>query len=144
MPSTGVPSMIPSMQNPRNLDVWHCALDLAALAYEVTKHLPADERFGLTSQMTRAAVSIGSNIAEGCGRDGDREYLRFLHNAMGSAGELQFQLEVVKRLQLVPEDGLIAFEKTLGQTRAMLSRLILSIRRRSESLADERPKRVSR
>ena len=129
------------MQNPRNLDVWHRALELAALAYSATNHFPREVRFGLTSQMRRAAISVGSNISEGCGRDGDREYLRFLHNAMGSASELQFQLELVKRLQLVPVDSLRALEKTLGQLRGMLTRLILSVRERSESLGDERPRR---
>src|SRR6476660_5692596 len=67
------------MQNPGNLRVTTCARELVAELYTATTRFPVSEQFGLTAQMRRAAVSIGSNIAEGCGRSGERELIRFLH-----------------------------------------------------------------
>ncbi len=76
------------MQNPDNLQVTRKARELAVETYRCTASFPRDERFGLTAQMRRAAVSIGSNISEGCGRGGNRELVAFLHYALGSASEL--------------------------------------------------------
>ena len=71
------------MQNVKNLQVAERAKTLAVLIYRTTGEFPSTERFGLTAQMRRAALSIGSNIAEGCGREGDRELARFVQIAMG-------------------------------------------------------------
>jgi four helix bundle protein len=67
------------MQNPKNLLVTTKAIELAVSVYQATSRFSPSERYGLTSQMRRAAVSIGSNIAEGCGRRGDKELIAFLH-----------------------------------------------------------------
>jgi four helix bundle protein len=84
------------MANFRQLEVWqkahHATLDI----YRLTRSFPQDERFGLVSQMRRAAVSIGSNLAEGRGRYGDAEFGRFVQIALGSAYELQYQSLVAK------------------------------------------------
>ena len=77
------------MQDFRNLDVWQRARTLTKTVYEMTTDFPETEVFGLRSQMRRATVSICSNIAEGCGRRGDREFRRFRDVAMGSACELE-------------------------------------------------------
>ena len=77
-----------------DLTVWQKAMSLVVEIYELTSSLPDDERFGLTSQMRRAAVSVPSNIAEGFERGGDREFLQFLAIAKGSCGEVRAQLYV--------------------------------------------------
>ena len=116
------------MQSASRLRVYAHAEDLAVLVYQLTRGLPADERFGLSSQMRRAAVSIGSNIAEGCGRDSNAELLRFLRIALGSATELEFQLKLVRRLALT--DARSVDDATDGCTRLqrMLTLLIIRLR----------------
>jgi four helix bundle protein len=76
------------MQNYRQLEVWQRSHKFALWIYRNTAAFPREEMFGLTSQMRRAAISIGANLAEGCGRDGDAEMKRFSNIAMGSAYEL--------------------------------------------------------
>lgn len=80
------------MKDFRDLKVWEKAHRLALSIYRVTSTLPAEERYGLTSQLRRAAASIPANIAEGCGRGGDPEFARFLQISMGSASELEYHL----------------------------------------------------
>ena len=84
----------------RNLDVWQRAADLSAQTYRLTSRFPFAERYGLTNQMRRAAVSISSNIAEGAGRS-PAEFRRFLRIARGSLHELHSQLLVAERLEFV-------------------------------------------
>jgi four helix bundle protein len=85
------------MQNPDKLRVSHDALELADLLYDFTATFPREERFGLTAQMRRAVLSIGSNIFEGCGRQSNRSLVAFLYNAHGSTGELVFQNRFAER-----------------------------------------------
>ena len=116
-----------TMQSAKNLHVYAKALELAKAVYLITAAFPGDERFGLTSQMRRAAVSIGSNIAEGCGRRGDKELLGYLHIALGSASELEFQCELAIELEYI---GKADVSDVLGQVVAikrMLARLIKTI-----------------
>src|SRR2546430_6003358 len=80
------------MKDFRKLQVWEKAHQLALALYQVTASFPRDETYGLVSQIRRAAASIPSNIAEGCGRDGDPELSRFCTIARGSASELEYQL----------------------------------------------------
>ena len=86
------------MKSHKNLVVWQKSMKLVTRLYEVTRTFPKEELFGITSQMRRAAVSIPSNIAEGYGRVYGKETLRFLSNALGSASELETQLEICFRL----------------------------------------------
>ena len=79
------------MQNFRNLKVWNKAHKLTLDVYRSSRGFPRDELYGLTSQMRRAAASIGANVAEGCCRKGDVELGRFLQIAMGSASELEYE-----------------------------------------------------
>lgn len=85
-----------------SLKVWRNSVDLAKAVYQFTGYLPTDERFGLTSQMRRCAVSIASNIAEGASRRSNKEFLQFLYVARGSLGELETQLTIAEELELVP------------------------------------------
>ena len=116
------------MQSAKNLHVYGKALELAKLVYATTAAFPQHERFGLTSQMRRAAVSIGSNIAEGCGRRGDKELVGYLHIALGSASELEFQLELASALEYLGARDATRVQGTIEAVKRMLSRLILSLR----------------
>ena len=82
------------MFNFEKLDVWQKSIALADLVYALTKAFPADERFGLTNQMRRAAVSISSNIAEGASRSSKPDFRRFIEIAAGSAFELVSQARI--------------------------------------------------
>jgi four helix bundle protein len=80
------------MQDFRKLNVWHRAHRLTLDLYQATRAFPKEELYGLTTQIRRSASSIGANLAEGCGRGGDREFRRFLLIALGSASELEYHL----------------------------------------------------
>jgi len=88
----------------KNLDVWKKSMDLVESIYKVTQAFPDSEKFGLTNQMRRAAVSIPSNIAEGSARKGDKELIQFLYIALGSIAELETQYSIAIRLQFVNKD----------------------------------------
>lgn len=120
------------MQNHRNLKVTGRAVSLVKATYELTRAFPSDERFGLTSQMRRAAVSVGSNIAEGCGRGSDREFCRFLHVALGSATELEFQTELALELGFSTTQGIAGTVALVDEVKRMLSRLIVAVRARDK------------
>ena len=93
------------MKDFRKLQVWDKAHELALTLYQVTASFPRDETDGLASQIRRAASSIPSNIAEGCGREGDGELSRFCTIARGSASELEYQLLLARDLKLIqPND----------------------------------------
>ena len=115
------------MQSAKNLHVYGRALDLAKIVYATTSDFPDHERFGLTSQMRRAAVSVGSNIAEGCGRRGDKELVGYLHIALGSASELEFQSELAIELGYATQSDVRALLAKVVEVKRMLSRLILAI-----------------
>jgi len=83
----------------RTIDAWRKADDLAVFVYEVTRQsFPAEERYGLISQMRRAAVSVAANIAEGAGRQYLKEFLQFLYRARGSLSELEYYIHLASRL----------------------------------------------
>ena len=86
------------MHNIKDLKIWNKSIDLAIKVYDLTANFPADERFGLVSQIRRCAVSIPSNISEGGGRNSNKEFLHFLSVANGSSYELQTQLVISQRL----------------------------------------------
>jgi four helix bundle protein len=93
------------MGNYRNLSVWKQAHALTLRVYRSTQPLPSEERYGLAAQLRRAAVSVESNIAEGGGRQSDREQIRFLRIARGSIHELECQLLVSKDLKYLFPDS---------------------------------------
>jgi len=116
------------MRDHAKLKAFHLADDLTLTIYNATKSFPREEQFGLTSQMRRAAVSIASNIVEGCARRTENDYLRFLDMAFGSLRELQYQVSLAQRLGYCRgEDG-----KTLDgkctETSKVLAALIRSLR----------------
>ncbi len=118
------------MRDPYRLRVTAAAEDLAVLTYEATRQFPRDERFGLVSQMRRAAVSIGSNICEGCGRGSDRAFLPFLYQANGSNAELEFQTRLSRRLNFGVTEELTALLEGTYAMKCQLSSLIVTLQRR--------------
>ena len=92
------------MHRYQNLEVWNRAIDLTTMVYELTNEFPDDERFGLTSQIKRAVVSIASNIAEGAGRNSDKEFNQFLGYSLGSLSEVETQLIIAEKLKFVKGD----------------------------------------
>jgi four helix bundle protein len=92
------------MRPHEKLDVWKLSVEVVVKVYEITKAFPSDERFGLTSQIRRAAVSIPANIAEGAARQHDKEFIQFLSVAQGSASELETELLIAHRLEYLEED----------------------------------------
>lgn len=88
------------MHNYKELRIWQEAMEVAQAVYQITSAFPANEKFGLTSQINRAAISIPSNIAEGAGRSTNKEFSYFISVALGSAYELETQLLLASRIGL--------------------------------------------
>jgi len=116
------------MQSPTRLRVFLEAEELAVTVYRVTRVLPSDERYALVQQMRRAGVSVASNIAEGCGRGGNRELIRFLSIALGSATELECQLRLALRLEYIDRDSFHAVAEHARRVQRMLTSLIVTLR----------------
>jgi four helix bundle protein len=108
----------------KNLKVWQEAMNLASLVYEMSKTFPEDERYGLVSQMRRAAVSIPSNIAEGSARATKKDTIHFYVVARASLSELDTQLELCKMMQFVGESSFSALSQKLDVVDSLLSGLI--------------------
>ncbi len=92
------------MHNYKKLDVWNKAVDFATNVYQITKNFPKDELYGLISQLRRASVSISSNIAEGAGRNSDKEFRQFLNISFGSCSEIETQLIISHRLGYISDE----------------------------------------
>ena len=104
----------------RDLDTWQVGMAVVEETYRVTATLPDSERFGLRSQMRRAAVSIPSNVAESHGRGVSRGCLYFINVAIGSNAELDTQLEAARRLRFVSEDGARELQGSIDRVRQLL------------------------
>ena len=89
------------MHNFKELKVWKSGIEMSKLTFKLTRDFPAEERYGLISQMTRAAVLIPSNIAEGCGRKSNKEFHHFLNISLGSAFELETQCIIAKEFNYI-------------------------------------------
>lgn len=116
------------MQNFRDLKVWGKAHTVALEIYAATESFPAAERYGLTSQMRRAAVSIPANIAEGCVRGSDPDFARFLRMALGSASELEYLLLLTRDLKLLPDADYDDFLPDIEEVKRMLAALITRLK----------------
>ena len=104
------------------------AMELAKEIFKLSSSFPSSEKFGLTSQMNRCSVSMPSNIAEGCARDGEADYLRFLSIAFGSLRELHYQLNLSKRLGFLPNEDSSLIEPKVVETEKVLNGLIRALR----------------
>ena len=108
------------MHNYNNLQIWQQSMDLTTYIYKVVSNFPSMEKFGIASQMTRAAVSIPSNIAEGSGRATDKEFCHFLSIAIGSSYELHTQVVVCERVGYIDATLSEKLQETIQQLQRML------------------------
>lgn len=115
------------MRDFRKLEVWQLGMELVTLVYQEIKLLPNEEKFGLKSQIGRSAVSMPSNIAEGCSRSSNKELSRFLEISLGSSFELETQLEICVSLKYLSvndyqsiKDRLHLFQKKCGAFRKVI------------------------
>ena len=117
------------MRDHTKLRAFHLADEVVLLIYRVTKKFPKEEIYGLTSQMRRAAVSVPSNIVEGCARISQTEYLRFLEIAFGSLREVHYQFGLSKRLGYFDRHDTSYCESKIVETEKVLNALLQSMRK---------------
>jgi four helix bundle protein len=115
----------------KDLKVWKASMELVCEVYEVTRNFPDTERYALTSQMRRCAISVPSNIAEGWSRNSARSFISYLNIASGSMSELMTQLEIANRIHYLSQEKMTAFEIKGVQISKMLYMLIKRIESRS-------------
>lgn len=118
------------MHNLEELKIWQKAMEVAEQTYYLSASFPKDERFGMTSQIRRSAVSIPSNIAEGAGRNTKGEFANFLGIANGSAYELYTQLVLAHRLDLVAQDKVEPILSNVIEIQKMNYAFIKSLKRK--------------
>ena len=121
------------MRDPRKLRAFELADQFALLVYKHTMAFPREEQFGLTSQLRRAAVSIPSNIVEGCARATNADYLRFLDIAYGSSSEANYQISLAHRLSFLDDEKYSELQTLGSETARVLAGLIRSVRSTTEN-----------
>jgi four helix bundle protein len=122
------------MRDFRKIQVWEKAHRFALHIYKVTSAFPKDELYGLTSQMRRAAASIPSNIAEGCGRDTQAELARFIHIASGSASELEYHLILAHDLGYIDDEVYPELNSEINEIKRMLNGFEKAVQANSKNL----------
>ena len=118
----------------KKLNVWKESIELARDVYTLTSRFPSEERFGLTSQMRRAAISIPSNVAEGAARRSKKEFKNFVGMAQGSLSELDTQFELAVALGYLNRNDLGGLEERMLKIDKMLSGLIRSLTKETKDL----------
>ena len=118
-----------TIQSFRDLEAWQLGMEFVIRVYAVTREFPRDERYGLTSQLRRAAVAIPSNVSEGH-QHGTKAYLHFVVMALGSLAEAETQLELARRLRMTADDELEAVADFAGHVRRVLHGLRRSLAER--------------
>ena len=116
------------MRNYRDLQIWRRSMGLVKTVYVESHSLPNNERFGLTSQIRRSAVSIPSNIAEGCSRSSTKEQIRFLEISLGSAFELETQLLISAETEMLSSQKVNSIIKELNEIQRMINAYRSSIK----------------
>ena len=111
----------------KELEVWKKGIALVLASYEIVQKFPGDERFALTNQIKRSAISIPSNIAEGASRNTTKEFVQFLYIALGSASELETQMIIAEKLGYIKNNQNLISEITI--IRKMLNALITSLKK---------------
>ncbi len=117
------------MRDHNKLKAFELADELVTLAYRSTASFPKEELYGLTSQIRRSAISVPSNIVEGCARDTQAGYVRFLYMAFGSLRELRYQFNLSKRLGYLKDDVFLNIETKVLEAEKVLNGLIKALRK---------------
>jgi len=120
-----------SSRKHHELHVWQESMTLVEMVYKLTEAFPENERYGLISQLRRAAVSVPSNIAEGAARGSDAEFIRFLHIARGSLSEIETQLLIAQRLGYTNVDQ--SLERPIEQIFKKMGALLNHLKSRTQS-----------
>lgn len=115
----------------KDLIVWQKSYALCVRVYTLTKQFPAEEKFGMVSQLRRSSVSIPSNISEGCNKDTTKDYLRFLSIALGSLAEMETQMMLCKDLKMCQAPESEDVLETIAEVDRMLRALIRSLKQKS-------------
>ena len=116
------------MRDFKKLQVWGKSHELALSIYQESRNFPSEERYGLTSQMRRSSASIPTNIAEGCGRSSDKEFINFLTIASGSATELEYQILLAHDLTFINDKNYAELNDKIVEIKKMLYSLIKRIK----------------
>lgn len=119
------------MRNFRELNIWKEGITIVKETYKLSKRLPNQEKYGITSQMCRAAISIPSNIAEGCSRNSELEFKRYLEIAIGSSFELETQLIIIFELSYISENEMKLILDILSKEQKMINNLISKLKANS-------------
>ena len=120
------------MKSHKDLEVWKGAVELSVTCHEVTKKFSRDDQFGLAAQIRKASISIASNIAEGAARASNKEFVYFLYVSLGSASELDTQIEIAKRIGSGNLPELEMLQSKVNTISRMLQGLIRSVKHRSQ------------
>ena len=120
------------MRSYRDLKVWQRSMDLTVRTYEITRRFPAEEKYGLVSQMRRAAASVPANIAEGQARRSDKEFLQMLGIARGSLAELETFVTLSYRLELIQSETDDSLLEECAEIHRMMNGLMRALSRRDE------------
>jgi four helix bundle protein len=118
------------MRPHEKLEAWSAAMDFVVEVYRSTETFPKEEKFGLTSQIRRAAVSVPANIAEGAARQSDKEFIHFLSNAQGSASELETELIIAYRLEYLTQSRFDELQSMLDKIGRLITGLSRHLKRR--------------
>lgn len=123
------------MHDFRKLKLWQQSIDLAKSVYQLMLRMPNEEKYGLTSQIKRSSISIASNVAEGSGRDSDKDFARFLLLCLGSANELETQLILANELNLLQKQDIDPVILKIHNIQKMTYALIKKLRTKHEKRA---------
>ena len=122
----------------QKLDIWKMSIELAVSIYRQTDTFPKEEKFGLTQQLRRAAVSVASNVAEGAARSSSKEFRKYLSYSQGSASEISTQLVIASRLDYLSESDHDRLDSDLDDVGRMITGLSRSLNRHKMSTSDSR------
>jgi four helix bundle protein len=118
------------MRPHEKLEVWNKAVEFVVTIYKLTETFPKEEKYGLTSQIRRAAVSVPANLAEGAARQSNKEFIHFLSNAQGSASELDTELLIAYKLGYLSQSNYSTVCASLGNISRVISGLSQHLKRR--------------
>jgi four helix bundle protein len=122
------------MKNYKSLNVWKKSHELVLLIYKLTSAFPRNEQYILTSQIRRASISIPNNIAEGCGKYSQADFVRYLQTSLGSTQEVEYLVFLSRELRYLKDDAHVALNVQINTVKAMLINLINKIRKDSKEL----------